>query len=125
MTEAADTDLVRVYSDLDHPAGVPDLSVHGPVDGTSWVVFFDQALPGNTAAFVLGFSELSAPFMGGVLIPAPDVVFLLPLDGDGSLLLSGHASPNLGALPPLWIQGWMLDLDGPEGWSATQALRSP
>ena len=53
----------------------------------------------STSALVVGFSELAAPFKGGVLVPNPDIVIAgLPTDGAGSwtaLLTAADGAPTL------------------------------
>jgi FG-GAP repeat len=115
---------VRILDDLMHPAGAPQLSMYGAMQGgTPWTVLIDHGLPGNQAWLVFGLSELSAPFKGGVLVPDADLLALVFLDGDGAFE-AGTTPPSL---PPidLWLQAWMPDAAGPKGWAATSAKRSP
>jgi hypothetical protein len=81
-----------------------------------------DGLPGVTAFWVLGFSDLSAPFKGGTLVPFPDIAAPVPLDGAGGV-----------TLPTLWPTGiptgfeflnqfWIPDPGGPKGFASSNAL---
>jgi hypothetical protein len=80
--------------------------------------------PLAVAHLVLGFSELSAAFKGGVLVPMPDLL-LSPLmtDANGSLALFGPLPTGLPAAS-IYTQLWTHDIDGPKGYSASNGLRS-
>jgi hypothetical protein len=118
-----DGGYVQVVSDLDHPAGAPHLTGAGAiVPDTPWIFRLSRGLPGNLAGWVLGISELSAPFKGGVLVPNPDLILFFGLDGAGSVILN-DIWPSGTPLPePLWIQVWMPDPAGPKGWTTSPAL---
>jgi len=77
-----------------------------------------NARPLATAFLVIGVSNLSANFKGGVLFPSPDFIQALPLDGSGSLLLPYFWSAPPGAFT-IYAQYWVADVDGPVGFSAT------
>jgi hypothetical protein len=82
------------------------------------------ARPTSVAHLVLGFSDLSAPFKGGVLVPVPDLLISpLVTDASGSLALFGPLPTGLPAAS-IFTQLWVHDLDGPKGYSASNGLRS-
>src|SRR5262245_63901950 len=65
-------------------AGAPDLQATGSLaDGTQLVLDLLAAAPVAPAVLVVGQSALSAPFKGGVLVPAPDLLAPLVTDGAG------------------------------------------
>lgn len=66
-------------------AGVPQLVVDGePVLGTSSATLrASQLVPGSTAQLVIGFSLLAAPFDGGTLFPAADLLLPVTVDASG------------------------------------------
>ena len=75
------------------------------------------------AHLVVGLTPLDAPFKGGVLVPEPDLlVFGLPLDATGSLLVSGAFPPDLPAGIDLYVQMWIEDGGAVHGLSASNAL---
>jgi hypothetical protein len=66
---------------------------NGPAFGALWIV--------------LGLTAENLPFGGGTLVPSPDVLLPLPLDGDGELHLPlvwpGDLPPGI----PFWLQPWL------------------
>ncbi|MCB9898208.1 MAG: hypothetical protein H6825_09415 [Planctomycetes bacterium] len=83
-----------------------------------------HALPGTTTALVLGFSEISVPFRGGVLVPAPDRVLLgIPVDGTGAHTSSSTLPAGIPSATPIWFQAWVTDPGGPAGLSASNAVK--
>ena len=92
-----------------------------PTAGTKIEV--STALPSSTGYLILGFTNLSAPFKGGVMVPFPDFVHLFATD------VAGHwqvifSWPNLPAGFQMWWQAWLPDANGPAGFAATNALES-
>lgn len=105
---------------------VPRLAASGPLQGgsTAQLAVLDAA-PNSTTTVVIGFSELGAPFKGGVLHPSPDVLLTgLPLDGQGSWSTSAVWPGGIPSGIPLWWQAWTVDPGAPLGLSATNGLRS-
>jgi hypothetical protein len=121
--QGAEGGEVSSLSDLDHPAGAPRLFGGAAlVPGSPWIFRLSHALPNNLSYWVVGISELAAPFKGGVLVPNPDVFFAFPADANGSLVLSDTWPPGVPLPSQLWIQVWMPDVAGPKGWSSTPGL---
>lgn len=117
---------VRLYSDLAHAGGEPGLAMYGSMSsGLPWTVRLDHGLPGNLALFVAGLSAVSLPFKGGVFVPAADLLLPVVLDGAGVYEDTAPAPPGLTPAVTLWLQAWMPDAAGPQGWSATRAQKSP
>ena len=83
-----------------------------------------QALPNTTAAVILGFSELSAPFEGGVLVPFPDRILFFPTDGSGTLSGTTTWPEGVPSGTELYVQFWIVDPGGPVGLAASNALRA-
>jgi hypothetical protein len=105
-------------------SGIPHVLGGGAlVAGEPLVIAVSNGPPSTSAALVLGASALLAPFKGGVLVPALDVLLPgLPLDGDGALVLNGTSPPGLPPGFEVWLQVWMPDAGGPSGFSATNGL---
>ena len=83
----------RICDDLLHPAGAPRLAMYGKMQGgVPWTVHLDHGLPGNQAWLVFGLSAISAPFKGGVLVPAVNLLLPVALDGAG-LFEAGATTP--------------------------------
>lgn len=117
---------MAVYEDLDHAAGAARLAVHGAIDpGMPWLASIEDGLPWHVALLVIGTAQADLPFKGGVMVPSLDLVLVERLDATGSLGLAGHWPPGSDPAQDLWVQAWLVDPAGPQGWSATQARRSP
>ena len=81
------------------------------------------ALPDSSLFLIVGLTNLSAPFKGGVLVPFPDLLLSFPTDGAGHWQVI-FSWPNMPAGFKLWWQAWQLDPNGPAGFAATNALES-
>jgi uncharacterized membrane protein len=101
-----------------HVTGTGDLEPLSPVS-----LSLSNALAGSSAYLVFGFSQLSAPFKGGVLEPNPDLLFdPFPTDGSGNLLLSSHWPAGVPSGFTSYMQFWIQDAGGPKGYSASNGL---
>ncbi len=120
-----EVDRLRLYSDLSHPAGKPWMSMHGGMAaGLPWSIGVEHGLPGNLGLLCLGLSAVNLPFKGGVLVPAVDAVVPIVLDGTGAWQDSATAPGGITPDLTLWLQAWMPDAAGPQGWAATRAQSS-
>lgn len=116
---------VQAVADLQHVHGAPGLSVFGAlISDSPWAVRVTKGAPALPVAFALGLSQLDAPLFGGTLVPEPTWVFFSQLDLLGRLTFQGTWPTGVEALPPLFLQAWIPDPAGPQGWSATQGRRS-
>ncbi|MCB9896718.1 MAG: hypothetical protein H6825_01815 [Planctomycetes bacterium] len=119
---------VNLWATLDGTAlaglhGDPLMDVRGPmVPGQQIALNFDRLFEHSIAFLVIGLSPLEAPFQGGVLVPDPDVL-VGPFGTSGGKFDVALTWPDAPAIP-LWIQTWIVDPGGPEGWAATAAIRS-
>ncbi|MFG0317134.1 MAG: hypothetical protein ACF8XB_07675, partial [Planctomycetota bacterium JB042] len=105
--------------------GTPTLAASGPLCiGSPFSLALSNGLPNGTAALVLGASALSAPFAGGTMLPNPDLIaFGLPLDAAGDLAIAGTLPA---AMPPgfeVFLQAWIADPGGPQGFAASNGLK--
>lgn len=87
-----------------------------------WVLTIDDALPSSTSFVVLGFTNISLPLKGGVLVPAPDIIRTIPIGPTGKRVLSGAWPAGLPGGVDLFLQTWISDPGGPSGFSATNAV---
>ena len=120
--------VVSVFVDLGFALagtnGTPTLEGVGTLEsGTPVQLDAASLLASRSATLIAGAENLSAPFKGGVLVPALDV--LLPglvTEPDGSLGL-GFTMP-VGVPPgvPIHLQVWQKDPGGPKGFGATNAI---
>ncbi|MCB9897012.1 MAG: hypothetical protein H6825_03295 [Planctomycetes bacterium] len=130
-TEMAVLDHIGPWTFLGHGlAGTggaqPMLRGRGTVQGGSLTrLELTNALPNTTTALVIGVSELSAPFKGGVMVPHPDVVLLgLPVDASGELTISFPFPTGTPAGVPVWFQEWPSDPGAVYGFSASNAVKA-
>lgn len=102
----------------------PALSVRGTlVPGEPVLLLLRGARPLATARLVCGLRALRIPFAGGTLVPAPDVLAAgLPTGPDGHLALGGLWPLGIPARQVIWLQVWLTDPDGPNGYTASNAL---
>jgi hypothetical protein len=83
----------------------------------------EKALAGSTTNLVVGVSTIFAPFKGGTLVPAPDVLLLgLPVDAGGRLLLQGTWPAGIPSGTGVHFQHWVTDQAGPAGFAASNGL---
>ena len=79
--------------------------------------------PSTTGLLVAAFRTVNSPFLGGILVPAP--ALLVPYSSDAA----GEATWAFvwpAGMPPgldLYAQAWFLDVTGPQGATASNALR--
>lgn len=74
-------------------------------------------------ALIIGAVRIDQPFLGGTLVPAPDLLLILPTNAGGSLSLSASNLPaGLSGLS-FYFQYWVTDVAGPLGYAASNGLR--
>ncbi|MCB9899687.1 MAG: VCBS repeat-containing protein [Planctomycetes bacterium] len=102
------------------PIQLADGSLH---PGSTWSLQLCNALPSGLAAFVIGGDLLGMKFRGGMLVPSPDViVWGLPVDPTGRLVTTG-VWPGTPSGLTFFVQWWIADPGGPQGWAASPGLR--
>jgi hypothetical protein len=69
---------------------------------------------------VVGLSQVAAPFKGGVLFPAPDLLLANVFGPFG--LLTVDVPDGVPAGSTFYLQVWSVDQAGPNGYSATNGL---
>ncbi len=98
--------------------GIGDLTV-----GTSVGISLSNAFPNGSAFVVVGSSNLSAPLFGGIIVPNPDLILPpLPIGAGGTLILSSTMPAGVPPGIPVFVQGWIPDPLGPQGWAASNAI---
>lgn len=103
--------------------GVPLVIGSGSLQPNSPVgVSLLGALPNTTATLVIGTSQLGAPFLGGVLVPAPDFLITLNTGTNGAFTLASTWPPGVPSGFTFWIQAWIVDPAGPAGLAASAAV---
>jgi len=79
--------------------------------------------PGQPTTLVVGLSLILAPFKGGVLGPAPDVLVGVPTDALGEWTLATTFPDGFPVGTTLFFQTWMSHPSGPSGMLATNSLK--
>ncbi|HKX46541.1 MAG TPA: MBL fold metallo-hydrolase, partial [Planctomycetota bacterium] len=95
------------------------------IGGTPFTLALSGAAPHSPAFLVVGQSQVDLPFLGGVLVPAPQQV-AGPFDAGPTGSIQATFTMPQGAAPGLheYWQVWLLDGAAPQGVAATNALRS-
>lgn len=82
------------------------------------------ATPAKPALLIVGLSEVNAPFKGGTLWPAPDVlVGPVPIDQLGALHLEGTWPIGLPSGFSFTTQMWWPDAAAIKGWASSNGVR--
>jgi len=105
--------------------GLPLLEGEGPLClGSAFKVSLSNARPNTTAALIVGHSAVNAPLFGGVLVPIPDLIFFgLPTGPTGAIDFVGALPAAMPAGFEVYLQYWITDAAGPQGYAASNGLR--
>ncbi len=128
LTAAVGDPWVDLGNALPGTHGAPTLTPTGlPIAGAQITLTVDDARAASTAFWAVGLSEISLPFMGGVFVPAPDILIVMPTGGTAgvpaSFLLRGDFPSGVPSGTEFSFQCWISDPDGPAGFAGTNALR--
>ena len=104
--------------------GTPVLTGSGTLAGGSSVALdLAGAAPNAGATLVIGLSAILAPFKGGTLVPAPDVLVPgLTTDASGALHLAGTWPAGLPSGFTTVLQEWIADPAAAQGFAASNGL---
>ncbi len=104
--------------------GVPALRGEGPPCSANEVsLLLGDALPSAPLFLVIGLSRLDAPFKGGTLVPAPDLIlvgFTTDAQGDWSITAAWPAGVPSGL--DVYFQAWILDGGAPKGYAGSNGV---
>ena len=101
-------------------SGAPALEAEGYLESLGTVsLSVSGALPSASGWHVVGLSRWDLPLVGGILIPAPNVVVPFAVDGAGESTWSTQLPPSIGAPLTLFVQSWTLDPGAAAGFAAT------
>ncbi|HTE05909.1 MAG TPA: FG-GAP repeat protein, partial [Planctomycetota bacterium] len=104
--------------------GAPDLVGSGSLETGSGIgLSIDDARGAAPVILCISAVQITLPFKGGVMVPAPDILLAgLPTDVWGALQLSGAWPGGVpSGLPIIW-QAWVPDPSAGQGFSATNAI---
>ncbi len=106
--------------------GEPLLAAEGTLEaGDPIDLTLAGALPGGGAFFVVGATQVGAPFKGGTLVPDPNPPgLILPLfvGPAGDLSIGATWPIDVPCGTTLYFQYWIQDPGGPVGFSASNAI---
>lgn len=105
--------------------GVPLLVATGTLlGGTNYTLDVSNARPVSLTYWVLGLSAINAPFKGGILVPAPDLIIGPFLTSFGGLLSVGGTFPSGVPLAlSFYNQFWIIDPVAVSGFAATNGVQ--
>lgn len=115
------------WTDLGHglagSTGVPQLSGTGTLAlGASIDWSLTNAKPNAPAWVVVGASRINAPFFGGTLVPAPNLVLAAGTDAQGELPLALVVPTTLPSGVEISVQVWIQDAAATAGFAASNAI---
>jgi hypothetical protein len=115
------------WADLGHAlaggGGLPNLLGTGELlPGMPVSIALFGAHPSADCVLVLGVSNLSTPFKGGVLVPAPDLIVGQTVDPFGEAFFGGLWPPGIPSGFSVHFQYWIVDAAGPAGFAASNAV---
>ncbi len=110
-------------NDLPGSLGSPVLLGDGALSaGTTVTLSLTNAAPNSTANLIVGASALNAPFFGGTLVPFPNLILAIPTGATGSAVIPAVYPAGIPAGFPVYVQYWIVDPTGPQGYTASNAL---
>ena len=119
---------VDLGHDLAGTHGSPLLEGDGHlIEGTPVSITLSNVIAQTTALGVVGLSAIDAPFKGGILVPAPTLVFATPTGGTAGVPSTVVLNSILPVGTPVgtqfYLQFWIPDPAGPEGLAASNAIQ--
>lgn len=105
--------------------GTPSFVGSGSLAGGSPLTLtLTNAAPLRTTLFVVGLSQLNAPFYGGVMVPSLDILLFLGTDATGGFAIPAVWPNGLPANTSIYMQCWVLNAGGNAVDGASNALRA-
>lgn len=105
--------------------GAPHLVGSGPLTGNSTnTLLLTNAYPSALVVQGLGLAAINAPYLGGILVPDPVLIFAFASDAAGTATWPLFVPAGLPAGLPLVMQQWIQDPMATYGWSASNGVRA-
>jgi len=105
--------------------GTPALNGEGTLlPGLPFELVTTNAFPFGTAVYAVGFTRIDLPFLGGTLVPAPELILGLATNSAGEVVLSGTWPAIFPSDTTLVYQYWIVDPAAVFGASASNAVAS-
>ncbi|MFT7463894.1 MAG: hypothetical protein ACI9EF_002242 [Pseudohongiellaceae bacterium] len=125
-TNITATPWTKLTGSLAGALGAPTLIGAGPLTASSDNAFvLVDVVPGSTAVLIVGFSNISASFKSGVLVPSPDILLNLPTDALGGWTLPFVFPAGVPPALSFYSQVWIPDGTGPHSFSVTNGQQGP
>jgi len=103
-----------------HKTGAPTLTIDTTLQPDSpFVVTVEGAEPDTTGLLLIGFTKLDLPALGGVLVPSLNLLVPFATAVAGGSTLEGRWPAAAPSFWSLWMQAWIVDPQGPQGFTAT------
>jgi hypothetical protein len=113
----------KVWGAVAGSAGTPCGSGLGaPAVGGEGGVVLAGTSPGSAGWLVLGLDRINAPFKGGVMVPAPELLLPFVTDALGAHEISWTWPAGLPSGIKLWMQHWIADAGAPAGFAGGNGL---
>jgi len=107
---------------LSGSVGVPALSATGSLAaGTPFAMNLSNAKADAPAYLVLSATQANIAFMGGVLVPNPDIVLPITTNALGQFSIAGTTPGGLPSGVSIFVQTWVVDAAGSAGFAASNA----
>jgi hypothetical protein len=123
-----ETEPKVVFTDLGFAlpgsSGLPTLAGSGqPAAGAVVLLSISGVLPSTPIFLVIGLSAIQVPFKGGIMVPAPDLIYGLSSDFAGQFAFSGTWPSGVPAGTLVVTQAWSPDPVAVQGFAATNGLQ--
>jgi hypothetical protein len=103
--------------------GLPSLVGTGTLlGGDPMTLTLKHAAPSAALTLVAGLSQIGAPLKGGVLVPQPLILLPAATDAQGAWTLPIAWPTGIPAGVSIYLQAWIADAAGPEGFAASNAV---
>jgi hypothetical protein len=104
--------------------GLPDLKGLGPLTaGNTMALNLGGAKPSSPAVLVVGLAQIDAPFKGGTLVPSVDSLVPMVTTASGVILINATWPAGVPPGFDFWLQYWITDPAGPQGFAASNGLQ--
>ncbi len=120
----------QVWSNLGNAlpgaGGAPKLTGQGDLmPNTQVTLTLASAAPNASSTLILGLLEANVAFLGGTLVPSPDILLMgLPTGATGGWVLAGVWPAGVPSGANVHFQAWTADALAPQGYSASNGLRA-
>lgn len=115
--------IVELGHALPGTAGEPQLAGTGTLEtGNPVTLALSDALASAQVWWIAGTEALGAPFKGGVMLPAPELIIGRTSSAAGTAQLDFAWPAGVPANTPLYVQAWIDDPAAPAGFAASNAL---